>query len=424
MNTPDLIKNACEDLSARARVPADPAERRQFADRALRRRTRRRSLKVVFSAGSTAILVGAAVAVAVTAGGQQQRRPAPRPSIQPVTLSADTTLRTDLGNTFPRHLVAAGHTAVAAYFTTHKEGSAVGRTWYLYDPGSGTYERTSWSYLDVGPGMHQAAVLEGPLPAARVGVLDMKTRQIVRWISIGHRVGSVSWAPDGRRLLLTAYSASPDVPNPPAVTPNASVRARRASPDKRSASPPAHPVVPGSDVRTGFAVVDAATGSGAFHPLAAYPDNPGSRQDLGWSRSGKLIWAPTATEPTKVFYDVNGAKAATPAHEADYAEYGGDAGLSPNGTLLPKFGPKPGPAVTVRNVTTGKAVAVLPIEQAVAWADDHRLFAIGCAGPKCGPKGEFHNRLLLVSLGGKITPLTGYHRSDKLGAWEPVFTHR
>ena len=39
-------------------------------------------------------------------------------------------------------------------------------------------------------------------------------------------------------------------------------------------------------------------------------------------------------------------------------------------------------------------------------------------------KGEFHNRLLLVNLQGKITPLTGYHRSDKLGAWVPLFTHR
>jgi hypothetical protein len=313
-----------------------------------------------------------------------------------VTLSADTTLRTDLGSTFPHHLVAAGHTAVAAYFTTHKTVSGIGRTWYLYDPGSGTYERTPWAYLDVAPGMHQAAVLEGPLPASRVGVLDTKTRQVIRWVSIGHRIGGVSWSPDGRRILLTGYDTDPDVPD----------------------------AVPGSSSRTGYAVIDAATGSGAFHPLAADRDNPGSRQDLGWSRSGELIWAPTATAPTKVFYDLNGAPAATPPHEADYSDYGGEAGLSPNGTLLPRFGPRPRPAVTVTNVTTGKAVAVLPIEQARAWADDHQLFAIGCALKKCTGKGEFRNRLLLVSLNGKITPLTGYHRSDKLGAWEPVFTHR
>ncbi|MBC6457474.1 hypothetical protein [Actinomadura sp. HBU206391] len=101
-----------------------------------------------------------------------------------------------------------------------------------------------------------------------------------------------------------------------------------------------------------------------------------------------------------------------------------EAGLSPNGTLLPKFGPRPGPAVTVTNVKTGKAVAVLPIQQAWAWADDNQLFAIGCDPKKCRGKGEFRNRLLLVSLDGKITPLTGYQRSDRLGSWDPLFTHR
>jgi hypothetical protein len=75
-------------------------------------------------------------------------------------------------------------------------------------------------------------------------------------------------------------------------------------------------------------------------------------------------------------------------------------------------------------VTTGKDVAVLPIEQAKAWADDNQLFAIGCALKECRGMSEFHNRLLLVRLDGKITPLTGYHRSDRLGSWVPLFTHR
>jgi hypothetical protein len=29
-----------------------------------------------------------------------------------------------------------------------------------------------------------------------------------------------------------------------------------------------------------------------------------------------------------------------------------------------------------------------------------------------------------VTLQGKITPLTGYRRSDRDGSWVPVFTHR
>jgi hypothetical protein len=245
--------------------------------------------------------------------------------------------------------------------------------------------------------MHQAAVIEGRLPAPRVGILDMATRKVTHWISIGHKVGGVAWAPDGRRLLLTAYGTDPDVAD-----------------TSMSFNGPA-----GS--RTGFAVVDTTTGHGAFHALAPYPGAPGTRQDLGWSRSGTLIWVPTETAPAKVFYDLNGRSRPAPAYEADDME---EAGLSPNGALLPKFGPKPGPAVTITNLKTGETAAVLPIEQARAWADDRQLFAVGCAAKKCRGTGEFHNRLLLVNLQGRITPLTGYHRSDKPGSWIPVFTHR
>jgi hypothetical protein len=46
------------------------------------------------------------------------------------------------------------------------------------------------------------------------------------------------------------------------------------------------------------------------------------------------------------------------------------------------------------------------------------------AAPPGQGKGEFRNRLLLVTLQGKITPLTGYQRSDRAGSWTPVFTRR
>ncbi|GAA2088512.1 WD40 repeat domain-containing protein [Actinomadura alba] len=382
-----LIKSACDDWSAEAQVPAG------LADRALRRRTRRRTPRVVLAAGSTALLVGVGVAVVSVAGPTRQPS---QSAIQPVPLSADTTLRTDLSSSFPRRLVAAGHTAVAAYYTTHMRSSgngpkAIERTWHLYSPASGTYQKTSWAYLDVAPGMHHAAVLEA-LPSSRVGILDMKTQRVTRWIPVGHPVGGVAWSPEGRRLLLTSYDRNPDVNG-----------------------------APGSSSRTGFYVVDAGSGQGGFHALPADRDRVGSRQDLFWSRNGTLIWTFVDRDPGKVFYDLNGARRPAPAHEAEWSE---EAGLSPNGTLRPRFGPRPGPAVTITNVTTGKAVAVLPIQQAKAWADDDRLFAFGCAAKQCKGKGEFRNRLLLVSLDGKITPLTGYRRSDRPGAWYPVFTHR
>ena len=345
-----LIKDTYEDWSAEARVPAG------LADRALRGRTRRRVLRVGLATGTAALLAGAGVAIVAQTGGTPRQAPVPRIDTRPVAMSSDTTLRTDLGNSFPRHLVAAGHTAIAAYYTGHADSAggakAYRRTWYLYDPASDVYEKTPWAYLDVQPGMHQAAVLEST-PAARVGILDMGTRKIVRWIPVANKVGGVAWSPDGRRLLLTTYNADPDVYKGWGTSP-----------------------------RTGFYVVEGGSRLGAFHSLPA--DNasplhdPNRRQDFGWSRSGTLIRV--RTDPLKAFYDLNGRRRAAPAHEADYGEV---AGLSPNGKLFLKPGPVPGPAVTVKNVGTGKTVAVLPIEQARAWADDSHLFAIGCAVKDC-----------------------------------------
>ncbi|WP_141581680.1 hypothetical protein [Actinomadura sp. WMMA1423] len=390
MKQETIVKHALEDWGAQARVPAD------LADRALRARSRRPHIKIALVGGTSALLAGTAAVALVSGGGAARPRP-PAPAFEPVTLSADTTLRTDLGSAFPRRLVAAGHMAVSAYFTGRTVNAngkqTFERTWHLYNPSTGEYEPVPWAYLSVAPGMGRAAVLEGPLPAGRVGVYDMKTRKVVRWIRVDHPVGGAAWSPDGRRLLLTSYGSNPDAQGKP-----------------------------GTSSRTGYYVADSAAGPGAFHPMPAQRDNPGTRQDLGWSRDGALIWAPTATVPAKTFYSLEGGKRPAPAHEAEYEDE--EAGLSPNGTLLPKFGPKPGPAVTVTNVVTGKKAAQLPIESARAWADDRRLFAIGCDPLKCKGIGEFRNRLLLVDLKGKITPLTGYRRSDREGSWVPVFTHR
>jgi hypothetical protein len=391
MKPETIVKSACEEWAAEARVPAG------LADRALGTRPRRRPSKIALTGGATALLAGAAAAVAVvSSGGPAHPRP-PEPAFEPVALSSDTTLRTDLGSAFPRRLVAAGHMAVAAYFTartrTDHGQRTFERTWHLYNPSTGTYEQTHWAYVSVAPGMQRAAVLQGPLPATRVGVLDLKTQRVTRWIEAAHPVGGASWSPDGRRLLLTTYDKNPDTLADPGKSP-----------------------------RTGYYIAGSAAGPGAFHPMPALRDNPGTRQDLGWSRDGTLIWAPTATVPTKAFFTPGGERRPAPGHEADYEDE--EAGLSPDGTLLPETGPPPGPAVTVTNVRTGKKRAVLPIEQAVAWADDHQLFAIGCDPRKCTGKNEFRNRLLLVDLKGRITPLTGYRRSDKPGSWYPMFTHR
>jgi hypothetical protein len=385
MTLETLIRNACEDWSGEAQVPSG------LAELALRRRSRRRSLKVGLAAGSTALLIGAAAVLFAV------HSPAPRSSapVGPARLSTDTSLHADLDNTFPQRLVAAGNTAIASYYTgrllpSAKKPETFERTWYLYNPTSGRYEKTGWAFLDVAAGMHQAAVLEGPLPASRVGLLDLKSQRVTRWIPVEHPVGAVAWAPDGRNLLLTAYGENPDR-------------------------------VPAPSTRTGFYIVDATGKLSAFRVLPQNPDNLNYRQDLGWSRDGSLVWAPTVTDPPRKFYDLTGRPRSAPAYENLLGE---DAGLSPDGTMTAAFGPAPGPAVTITKVRDGSKVAVLPIEQAWAWADNKHLFAIGCDPQNCTGKGEFRNRLLLVGLDGKITPLTGYRRSDQPGAWCPVFTHR
>ncbi|MEU8344624.1 hypothetical protein AB0C74_23225 [Spirillospora sp. NPDC048832] len=391
MKPETIVKSTLEEWADEARVPAG------LADRALRRGTRRRSARFALFGGTGAVLAGAAAAVLVVAGGGtggvQDRREV---AFEPVSLSSDTSVRTDPGSAFPRRLVAAGHTAVAAYYTMNRgmDGGAahLRRTWHLYNPSTGEYEKVPWTYLSVAPGMQRAAVLQGPLPARRVGVLDMKTRKVTNWIPVERPVGGVAWSPDGSRLLLTSYASDPDA---------------RGVPEKAP--------------RTGYYIADSASDPGPFHPLPPERGNPNYRQDLGWSRDGKLIWSPTAQVPAKVFHDLDGRRRPAPAHEATDAE---EAGLSPNGKLVPRFGPGPGPSVTVTDVDSGRKVAVLPVQQALAWADDDRLFALGCDVRKCTRKNEFRNRLLLVSLTGKITPLTGYQRSDRAGSWIPVFTHR
>ncbi|WP_433178878.1 hypothetical protein [Actinoallomurus sp. CA-150999] len=392
MKLETLVRQSLEEWSAEARVPAG------LADRALRRRTRRRIRGI-------ALVAGAAAAVAATTFAVDVGAPtAPRPATRPTPM--DTSLHTDPAHSPPQRFVAAGQTAISAYYirqTSSIGGKTVFRdTWYLYRPATGGYQRTPWANLDVAPGLRQAAVLEGPLPAARVGLVDLKTQKVTRWITLEYPAGGLAWSPDGTRLLVTTYDRSVDVP-----------------------------AGPGTSSRTGYYLVNVASGKAAFHTLPAGTDNVDARQDLGWSRNGRLLWAPTDTTPTKRFYDLSGTPRPAPPHEDQ--TYVDEAGLSPSGRYLsrgnPYVGPgrtnPHGPATAVEDVTTSKQVGVQPVEQLRAWADDTHLIAVACDVKRCTGKGEFHNRYVLVSVDGKsITPLTGYQNSDAPGAWHPLFTHR
>lgn len=384
MKTETFLTQTLEEWSADAQVPAG------LADRVLRRRTRRRFTSAALVVGSAALLAGAGVTVQTQVGK-------PHAVARPM----DTSLHSDPTSTPPKRLVAAGQTAISAYYTSHAPQTSRGprkitRSWYLYNSASGGYQKVPWAWVDVAPGLQRAAVLDGPLPSARVGILDMSTQK-VHWIRLKAAAGGVSWSPDGRKLLVTTYATDPDTNNGPFST----------------------------AARTGFIVVDVKSGEAHFHRLLANRDDPNTRQDLGWSRDGKLIWAPTAKEgPIKLFYDLNGKPQPAPGHEADSSE---EAGVSPNGRLLAVPGPPPGPNTIVNDVTTGKPkqVGVQPVEQLNAWADDSHLIALACSPNKCGSKGEFHNRYVLVSVDGKtLIPLTGYVKNSEVSGWQPVFTHR
>ncbi|MDN3354590.1 hypothetical protein [Actinomadura sp. DC4] len=374
MNTETYVRKVLDEWSDEARVPPG------LADRALKRRTEGRFTKAVLAVGMVALLVGAGVAV--------DTRLTPDPAPRPV----DTSLHTDPADAPPKRLVAAGTIALSAYRTLSYSGGEQSSVWYLYDPASGGYEKVPWAWVAVAPGLRQAAVLDGPLPSAHVGILDMKTRR-VRWIGLRAAAGGLAWSPDGKRLLVTTYATDPDK-------------------NYRK----------GTGARTGFIVVDPVSAEAHFHGLLFDRANPNGRQDLGWSRDGRLVYAPSMNffPPTRLFYDLNGAPRPAPAHEADQMEV---AGISPDGRLMATHARMD---LSVDDTATGRQVSALPVWQMVAWADNSHLIVLMCdRGDKCGGPRTFSFRYALMSVDGRTTiPLTGYKPNAYVNSWQPEFTHR
>jgi hypothetical protein len=375
VKTETYIRKVLDEWSTEAQVPTG------LADRALRRSTAERLTQVALVVGVVGLLAWA--------GAVADTRLKPHSVTRPV----DTSLHTDPSDAPPKRLVAAGKVAISTYRTLRVSGKKVSYTWYLYDPASGGYRKVPWAWLAVAPGMRQAAVLDGPLPSARVGILDMKTQRVTRWIPLKAAAGGLAWSPDGRQLLVTTY-----------------------------ATDPAAEYRPGTGARTGFIVVDPRSGAAHFHSLLFDRANQNGRQDLGWSRDGKLIWAPTMNfrAPTRLFYDLNGVPRPAPAHEADQLE---EAGISPNGRLMAAH---PGPGLSISDLTTGRQVSTLPVMQIVAWADDTHVIVQMCdLKKKCGGPRTLSYRFVLMSIDGRTTvPLTGYKTLATVGSWDPVFTPR
>ncbi|OIJ63137.1 hypothetical protein [Streptomyces mangrovisoli] len=403
MNVEELVRAAL-----REQADEQPPPGAGLADRVLTVRRRRRNRRIASVAGAAAAVITVAVGVPrLTSGGHDVR---PSGVVDSHTVSAHPK------QSPPTELVAAGRTALAAYYTSksvfsNAHDGVSTRTYWLLDPKSGRYEKTTrWSWVAVAPGLHTAAVLEQHLPVRRIGLLDLASGKIKRWIPVDHPVGGLAFSPDGTKIVATTYGDNPD---------------RFYQEDK---SGNAFREVPCS--RTGFYVLDAASGKGSWAAVDTTSDDPdaepvNTRQDFAFSQSGGSIMTATSTAPWIGFYDVHGRPVEAPASEAHRSWYV-LAGLSPDGTKLAGdfAGKKWHTSSWLLDPVTGKPKTEIHGQQLLAWASDKSLIAWDLTK---GEKNEFHQRLVLVTIGSdKEVPLSGFRKGNDgaAGRWQPIFADR
>lgn len=400
MTDTQLLTDTLRDWSQEAVVPHDLAERTLAS-----RRTARRRRAVPLLAGvatASAVVVGLAAAGAwgppEGSGGARLVGPAGPAKLQ---VSSDTEHQP------PQTLVAAGAVAVSAIVTTHRDPvgtdgwETLRRSYSLLDPTSGKYEPTDWSYVAVAPGMQRAAVLEGDLPAAKVGILDLASGKVTRWISTDHPVASVAWSPDGSRVIATAYDGDPDLQKPNG---------------KNS-------FVIGDATRTGFVLVDPEEATATFTALP-HNDMFGGRADVGWTPDGKGVWSPSSP-PDELFFNLDGQPMA-----GDRADLNSNLGIdaagllsitSPDGRF--RFTQDSGLPTEITDTRSGETYSQ-PALQLLGWADDEHIVTLaGCSDP-CQGTDEFKNGLVLMRYDGTDpVPLTAT-RKGEAGDWAFQLTPR
>ncbi|MFJ3445080.1 WD40 repeat domain-containing protein [Streptomyces sp. NPDC086081] len=403
MNVDELVREALCD-QADGQDPAPPG----FADRVLAARRRRRGRRIASVAAAAAAVIAVAVAVPVLDSGKEDVRPSGGVERTGITAHSDQSP--------PRDMIAAGRVALAAYYTsTTVEQSAdravSRRTYWLLDPETKKYAKDDrWSYVAIAPGTTTAAVLERNLPVPRIGLLDLASGQVKRWIPVDRPVAGVEFSGDGRKLVATTYRENPDQLVKVAGS--------------EGWDPPYT-----ESTRTGFHVIDVASGSSSWAGVeiggsAHDPDvSINSRQDFLFTSDGRLVWSGLPGEPRRMFYDFTGKVVPGPAPDR-YREWSVEAGVSPDGRLVagPFAGRKWKTSSSVLDARTGRQHEVRG-QQLLAWADENTLIAwdIGRDG------NEFHQRLVLVTVGGeKTTPLSDFRspKDNTKGRWEPVFAER
>ncbi len=405
MNVEELVRDSLREQAA-GQVPLGPG----FADRVLTARRRRRAREIASVAAATVAVVAVAVGVPLLDGGKDDVRLASEMNKSDIIAHPEQSP--------PRDLIAAGDTALAAYYTTSlvKETADKGadrRTYRILDQETGKYVKdTRWSFVDVAPGMRTAAVLEQNLPAKRIGILDLLTGEVERWIPVDEGVAAVEFSPDGDKLVATTYDENPGLRYRQDYDSDGDGKANDWYPEW------------GQSSRTGFYVLDVDSGKGAWSKVSYNADDLNARQDFAFSADGKLVYSGLMTEPHEQFYDFEGNEVAKPANEK-HLHWGVEARLSPDGKLA--AGDFAGGAKTtasaINDPHTGKRVHKVRGQQLLAWVDNKRLIAWDITPGS----NEFHNRLVLVTIGSDRTvPLSGFRKGNDGagGRWTPIFAQR
>lgn len=178
------------------------------------------------------------------------------------------------------------------------------RTYRLLDQKTGKYVKTTkWSFIDVAPGMRTAAVLEKDLPAKRIGLLNLLTGEVERWIPVDRGVAGVEFSPDGSKLVATTYSTNPDLRYKADYDCNGDGKKNDWMPQY------------GQSNRTGFYVIDVDSGKGSWSEVTYNSDDLNVRQDFAFSHEGKLVYSGLTTDPTMQYYDFEGNEVSKPANE-------------------------------------------------------------------------------------------------------------
>ncbi|MDX3688885.1 WD40 repeat domain-containing protein [Streptomyces europaeiscabiei] len=410
MNVDELVRDSLREQAAE-----QPPLPLGFADRVLTVRRRRRTRSLATVAAATAAVVAVAVAVPMLDSGKDEVRLATEMNKSDIIAHPDQSP--------PRDLIAAGDVALAAWFTldtvkTSKDTAVRGRTYRVLDQETGKYVKdTRWSQVSVAPGMRTAAVVEKDLPARRIGLLDLLTGEVERWIPVDRGVAGVEFSPDGTRLVATTYSKNPDLLAKAANDVDGDGKKNDFMPEWSKS------------YRTGFYIVDVDSGRTEWTEVTVEEPENGlgivnSRQDFSFSDDGKLVRSGLSTEPYDQYYDLKGDKVGKPAAEK-YLTWSVEARLSPNGKLA-AGGFAGGARTTASEILdprTGKRLHKIPGQQLLAWADDERLVAWDItAGDN-----EFHNALVLVTIGSdKTLTLSGARKGNDgaAGRWNPVFATR